>query len=90
MKIALGSAQFGLSYGVANVNGKVGISEASKICDVALANNVDTLDTAIAYGNSEEALGSIGVDKFNVVTKLPALPEDTSCLLYTSPSPRDS
>lgn len=78
MKIALGSAQFGLSYGVANIAGKVGFTEALKIRDVALANNVDTVDTAVAYGNSEDALGSIGVDNFKVVTKLPAIPENIS------------
>jgi aryl-alcohol dehydrogenase-like predicted oxidoreductase len=78
MKIALGSAQFGLSYGIANIAGKVGFTEALKIRDVALANNVDTVDTAVAYGNSEDALGSIGVDNFKVVTKLPAIPENIS------------
>ena len=78
MKIALGSAQFGLSYGVANIAGKVGFTEALKIRDVALANNVDTVDTAVAYGNSEDALGSIGVNNFKVVTKLPAIPENIS------------
>ena len=56
MKIALGSAQFGLSYGVANIAGKVGFTETLKIRDVALANNVDTVDTAVAYGNSEDTL----------------------------------
>ena len=78
MNIALGSAQFGLSYGVANVAGKVGFSEALKIRDAALAHNVDTVDTAVTYGNSEDALGSIGVDHFKVVTKLPSLPENIS------------
>jgi len=76
MKIALGSAQFGLSYGIANIGGKVGLTEALNIRDVALANNIDTLDTAVAYGNSEDALGSIGVDDFRVVTKLPSIPEN--------------
>lgn len=78
MKIALGSAQFGLSYGVANIAGKVGFTEALKIRDVALENNVDTVDTAVAYGDSEDTLGSIGVDNFKVVTKLPAIPENIS------------
>ena len=78
MKIALGSAQFGLSYGVANIAGKVGFTETLKIRDVALANNVDTVDTAVAYGNSEDTLGLIGVDNFKVVTKLPSIPENIS------------
>ncbi|MDB4110551.1 aldo/keto reductase [Amylibacter sp.] len=76
MKIALGTAQFGLSYGVANIAGKVGVTEALKIRDVALSNNVDTVDTAVAYGNSEDTLGLMGVDSFKVVTKLPAIPEN--------------
>ena len=74
MKIALGSAQFGLSYGVANVYGKVASDEIAKIRDVAFANNIDTLDTAIAYGDSEVALGLVGVDHLKVVTKLPNVP----------------
>lgn len=76
MKIALGTAQFGLSYGVSNIAGKVCVTEALKIRDAALRNNVDTVDTAIAYGNSENTLGSIGVDSFKVITKLPEIPEN--------------
>lgn len=37
---------------------------------------VDTLDTAIAYGESETCLGKAGVKEFKIVTKLPALPEE--------------
>jgi len=36
------------------------------------------LDTAIAYGTSEEVLGKVGTDGFRVVTKLPSLPADQS------------
>ena len=78
MKIALGSAQFGLSYGVANAYGKVTSDEIATILDVAVTNNIDTLDTAIAYGDSETALGSAGVDQFKVISKLPNVPEYTS------------
>ena len=74
MKIALGSAQFGLSYGIANIAGKVSLTEAQKILTLASASKVDTLDTAIAYGDSEDVLGSLGVEDFKVVTKLPTIP----------------
>ena len=36
---------------------------------------MDTLDTAIAYGESERRLGEIGIGRWRVVTKLPAMPE---------------
>ena len=74
-KLALGTVQFGLDYG-AKQAGKVQPVEVKKILGVCRKKGINTLDTAITYGNSEEILGNIGIDGFNVVTKLPALPED--------------
>lgn len=76
MKIALGTVQFGLPYGIANSQGQVALSEASAILGYAQQQGVDTLDTAIGYGNSEQRLGEIGVQGWRVVSKLPALPEN--------------
>lgn len=76
-RLALGTVQFGLSYGVANESGQVSRNEASAILEKAWAAGIDTLDTAIAYGESEQRLGEIGVDTWHVVTKLPAR-SDTS------------
>ena len=73
-RLALGTVQFGLKYGVANSTGKVSPDEVSRILETARKFDIDTLDTAIAYGDAEQALGSAGVDGFHVVTKLPALP----------------
>ncbi len=78
MKLALGTVQFGLNYGVSNTSGQVKLPEVKSILEEAKKYNIDTLDTAITYGNSESILGEIGVDKFNVVTKLPPIPKDTS------------
>lgn len=75
MKIALGTAQFGLNYGVANTRGQLTLDEGRKIMALARSQGIDTLDTAIAYGESELSLGSIGVDDWSIVTKLPALPD---------------
>lgn len=75
-RIALGTAQFGLPYGVANHGGQVTSEEAGVIVGGARAAGIDTLDTAIAYGNSEQCLGGIGMQAWRVVTKLPALPKD--------------
>ncbi|WP_228051829.1 aldo/keto reductase [Sphaerospermopsis aphanizomenoides] len=77
-RIALGTAQFGLSYGVANRQGQVTVEEGSKIVSYAASVGVDTLDTAIAYGSSEECLGQIGVKDWRVISKLPEIPSGTT------------
>ena len=74
-RLALGTVQFGLPYGIANHSGQVSRAEANDMLQYALANGIDTLDTAIAYGDSETCLGEVGAQGFNVVTKLPALPD---------------
>lgn len=74
-RLALGTAQFGLSYGIANKDGQVPRSTAQRMLQLAAAKGIDTLDTAIAYGDSECCLGSIGVERFQVVTKIPAVPD---------------
>lgn len=73
-RLALGTVQFGLPYGVANKSGQVSHIEAVAILEHAWAAGIGTLDTAIAYGQSEQRLGEIGVDNWRVVTKLPTLP----------------
>jgi aryl-alcohol dehydrogenase-like predicted oxidoreductase len=75
-KLALGTVQFGCNYGVANINGQVSQYEIKKILNLAKQNGLDTLDTAIAYGESESCLGDVGVNEFKVVTKIPSVPND--------------
>ena len=74
MRLALGTVQFGLPYGVANKSGQVSRAEAKLMVRLALENGIDILDTAMAYGESEKYLGEIGVENFKVVTKLPGMP----------------
>lgn len=74
-RLALGTVQFGLPYGIANQVGQIARSEAKAMLQLAAINGIDTLDTAIAYGESEMCLGAIGTQGFNLVTKLPAVPE---------------
>ena len=78
MRLALGTVQFGLSYGIANQHGQVSRAEVGRILTLARESGIDTLDTAIAYGDSEACLGSVGTHGFKVVTKLPALPDGVS------------
>lgn len=75
MRLALGTVQFGLPYGIANQTGQVLRAEAKEMVQLASANGIDTLDTAIAYGESETCLGEVGVQDFKLVTKLPEVPE---------------
>jgi aryl-alcohol dehydrogenase-like predicted oxidoreductase len=77
-RIVLGTVQFGLPYGIANQNGQVSRSETAAILDHAWSAGLDTLDTAIAYGESEQRLGEINVEKWRVITKLSAIPENCS------------
>ena len=72
-KLAIGTAQFGLSYGVSNSHGQITLHKADEILEHAFNQGISTLDTAIAYGNSEETLGAIGVSRFDIVTKLPKI-----------------
>lgn len=74
-RLALGTVQFGLPYGVANQSGQVNRDEATSILEHAWSNGLDTLDTAIVYGESEQRLGEIGVMPWQVVSKLPAMSE---------------
>ena len=68
-KLAIGTAQFGMDYGIGSSSGKVSISEVKKILEYAKLTNINVLDTASAYGKSEKALGELNVDEFKVITK---------------------
>jgi aryl-alcohol dehydrogenase-like predicted oxidoreductase len=75
-KIVLGTVQFGLPYGVSNTRGQVSHDEGRAILARAREAGIDTLDTAIAYGESEAALGTIGVADWQIITKLPEVPDN--------------
>ncbi len=74
-RLAVGTVQFGLAYGIANRQGQVSRSAAKHIVNLASASGVDTLDTAIAYGESETCLGEVGSTAFKIITKLPEIPD---------------
>lgn len=74
-KLALGTVQFGLDYGITNQSGQVSLSKATQIIELARKNHIKVIDTATTYGESEAILGRIGVKDFSLVTKLPPLPK---------------
>ncbi len=72
-RIALGAAQFGMAYGIANQAGQLSEAEGAAILQLARQAGVDTIDTAIAYGTSEDRLGDRGMAGWRVVSKLPSM-----------------
>jgi aryl-alcohol dehydrogenase-like predicted oxidoreductase len=76
MQLALGTVQFGLDYGVANTDGKMDTTTMTSILQQAWAKGIDTLDTAISYGESEKRLGMTNVKDWRIVTKLPEIPNE--------------
>ncbi len=89
-KLSLGTAQFGLNYGIANKKGKIPKNETFEILGYACNSGVDTIDTAHAYGESEEIIGEFIAhtkSDFKVISKLPFLEKkhsDIKRIIYTS------
>lgn len=73
-KLALGTVQFGIDYGINNQRGMVPIDEVFTILDEAVNSSIDTIDTASTYGESELIIGKYlkeNKNSFNVVSKVP-------------------
>ena len=72
-KLILGTVQFGLPYGINNISGQIKIETAFKILATAEKSGVQYLDTAAAYGKSEEIIGQYlsksKTSNFKIITK---------------------
>lgn len=75
-KIIIGTAQFGMSYGITNRKGLVSNDEVANILSMASINGIRGIDTAMAYGTSESVLGDHFLERFDVVTKIPEVPSN--------------
>jgi len=69
LKLALGTVQFGIDYGINSNHNKVKTNEVNDILDFALDNDIKLLDTAPEYGDSELIIGNVSMPDFNIVTK---------------------
>ena len=73
-KIILGTAQFGMNYGINNTSGKISKLKAFNILNYAFSNGIKELDTASSYGDSEKIIGeylnSHPKNRFIITTKL--------------------
>lgn len=74
-KIILGTVQLGLEYGISNNTGKPSKNKSFEIFDTAWLNGIRTLDTAKAYGNAHDLIGTYHKNnkekRFKVITKIP-------------------
>ena len=75
-RLALGTAQFGLNYGIANQSGMLSKANVREILRTAWDCGIRTLDTASSYGKSEQVLGDCGAQNWEVITKIPPVPQD--------------
>ena len=71
MKLALGTVQFGLSYGVSNTQGIPSDNQLAEIFSMAKAYQLNTFDTAIAYGNAEQRIAPFLNQDSKVISKFP-------------------
>jgi aryl-alcohol dehydrogenase-like predicted oxidoreductase len=76
MKLVIGTAQFGMSYGISNNTGKMHEIDVEKVIQYASRHEVNMLDTAPSYGNSESVVGKfINTHSeslhWNIITKTP-------------------
>ncbi|ASS49807.1 MAG: hypothetical protein A3D31_09520 [Candidatus Fluviicola riflensis] len=76
-KLALGTVQFGLSYGINNPIGMPSDKDLAQLLDTAFSNGISHLDTAAAYGNAEERLGKLATADFKIISKFPAVADLT-------------
>ncbi len=70
--LCLGTAQFGMSYGITNSLGKIDILEIKSILNTAQKEGIRLLDTAQAYGDAESILGELTKQKdhFKIISKI--------------------
>lgn len=73
MKIGIGAVQFGLDYGISNQAGKTPVQEVNNILQIAQKAEIEVIDTAPAYGDSESVLGHTLTSQhlFRIITKTP-------------------
>ena len=69
-KLALGTVQFGLRYGVGQQCGPMDITTVAEILEGARSGGIAMLDTAPSYGLSETLIGDASPHDFDVVTKI--------------------
>jgi aryl-alcohol dehydrogenase-like predicted oxidoreductase len=68
-KLILGTVQMGLDYGVNNISGKITFENSCLILSKAFESEIDTLDTAEAYGNAHQVIGNVKAEEIEQKVK---------------------
>lgn len=83
VEYCIGTAQFGMDYGIANLSGRPKQDDIDKIMQYATKNNIRYFDTAQSYGKSETVIGEAisklsKINKIRIISKLsPDLQENS-------------
>ena len=71
-RLILGTAQFGMDYGISNKNGEISFKQIIKILNYLKKNKINYLETANSYSTSERKIGKYYLKfkkKFKIITK---------------------
>ena len=71
-RLILGTAQFGMDYGITNKSGEISFNQIIKILNYLKKNKVNYLETANSYSTSERKIGKYHLKfkkKFKIITK---------------------
>ena len=78
MKLALGTVQWGINYGISNNLGVPSDLELKKILKFSKNNGIKLLDTASTYGDSELRIKKLTNHDFNIITKISSISNENS------------
>lgn len=78
-RLGIGTAQWGMDYGISNELGQTPFNEVESILQQAKKNEIYTLDTAYAYGDSEVTIGNctLADEKYQIITKTAPIQSDS-------------
>jgi aryl-alcohol dehydrogenase-like predicted oxidoreductase len=68
-KLGIGTAQFGMPYGISNNFGQTKPKEVSQILEYSHNIGINVIDTASSYGNAENILGCNNLNDFKIISK---------------------
>ncbi len=80
-KLSIGTAQFIDNYGLKK-NTKLNKNKIFEIYDFCNLNNINKLDTAVAYKDAEKVLGLLDLKDWEITTKLNKIPSNVSIKKY--------
>lgn len=83
MKLALGTAQFGMPYGISNLHGQPSLAQIEGLIRVSTQYGLNVIDTASSYGTSEEVLGLLAPNHICIISKLKPIPYTDNIAYHT-------